>query len=297
MRGSERTRHIPIIFLTAGLSDEQRQFKGYEAGAVDFLQKPIQSFVLKSKLEVFFQLHRQKLQLAQELAERSRTLQLQEMFTAVLGHDLRDPLSAMIFAAAMLQKSADEDVRNSAGLIVATGWRMNRLIGDLLDLARIRLAGGILVDRRRMNLAALLERTRQEHLLRYPERALEIETLGDLDGDWDEDRLAQVLSNLVGNAVKHGEATASIVLRADGTQPHHVTLVVSNDGAIDAEVAERLFDPFGESRRSGRHQGLGLGLYIVQQVVRAHAGDVRVHSEEAGRTSVEVMLPRHAPAR
>src|SRR3569623_1414668 len=292
MRGSERTRHIPIIFLTAGLSDEQRQFKGYEAGAVDFLQKPIQPFVLKSKLEVFIQLHRQKLQLAQELKERNRTLQLQEMFTAVLGHDLRDPLSAMIFAATMLQKSADAEVRNSAALIVATGRRMNRLIGDLLDLARIRLAGGILVDRRPMNLAALLQRTQQEHLLRYPERALEAETLGDLDGDWDEDRLAQVLSNLVGNAVKHGQETSPIVLRADGTQPHHVMLAVANDGAIDAAVAERLFDPFGEGRRSGRQQGLGLVLYIVLQIVRAHGGEVHVRGE-GGRTLVEVMLPRH----
>ena len=293
MRGSERTRHIPILFLTAGSSDERRQFKGYEAGAVDFLQKPIQSFVLKSKLEVFFQLHRQKLQLAQQLKERSRSLQLQEMFTAVLGHDLRDPLSAMIFAATMLQKSADEEVRSSAELIVATGWRMNRLIGDLLDLARIRLAGGILVDRRPMDMAALLQRTQQEHRLRNPERALETETLGDLDGEWDEDRLAQVLSNLVGNAVKHGDAAGPIIVRADGTHPYTVSLTVANDGAIDGRVAERLFDPFGEGRRSGRHQGLGLGLYIVQQIVHAHGGEVGVHGQEEGRTCVEVTLPRH----
>jgi two-component system sensor histidine kinase/response regulator len=297
MRGSDRTRHIPIIFLTAGLSDERRQFKGYEAGAVDFLQKPIQSFVLKSKLEVFFQLHRQKLQLAQELKERNRTLQLQEMFTAVLGHDLRDPLSAMIFAATMLQKSADDEVRNAAELIAATGWRMNRLIGDLLDLARIRLAGGILVDRRAMDLAVLLQRTQQEYRLHNPERMLQIETAGDIAGDWDEDRLAQVLSNLVGNAVKHGETSGPIVIRADGTRPHQVLLSVSNDGAIDARVAERLFDPFGEGRRSGRNQGLGLGLYIVQQIVRAHGGDIGVNGSEAGRTSVEVSLPRYAASR
>jgi two-component system sensor histidine kinase/response regulator len=146
MRGSERTRHVPIIFLTAGLSDARRQFRGYGSGAVDFLHKPVEPFVLPSKADVFFQLYRQKRQLAYELEQRTRTLQLNEMFVAVLGHDLRNPLSAMIFAGSVLQRSADPSTRNSADLIVSTGWRMNRMIADLLDLARARLAGGIAIN-------------------------------------------------------------------------------------------------------------------------------------------------------
>ncbi len=96
MRGSERTRHVPIIFVTAGARDQHRMFKGYESGAVDFLYKPIEPHILRNKADVFFQLYRQKQQLVRELHERTETLRLNEMFTAVLGHDLRNPLSAIL---------------------------------------------------------------------------------------------------------------------------------------------------------------------------------------------------------
>src|ERR1700737_2358712 len=89
MRGSERTRRIPIIFVTAGARDQHRLFKGYESGAVDFLFKPIEPRILRNKADLFFQLHRQKQQLAQELHDRTETLRLNEMLTAVLSHDLR----------------------------------------------------------------------------------------------------------------------------------------------------------------------------------------------------------------
>src|SRR5580658_840228 len=93
MRGSERTRHVPIIFVTAGLRDQYRLFKGYDTGAVDFLYKPIDPHILKSKADVFFQLYRQKQQLACQVDAPTETLRLNELFTAVLGHDLRNPLS------------------------------------------------------------------------------------------------------------------------------------------------------------------------------------------------------------
>src|SRR5579862_233655 len=110
MRGSERTRHVPLIFITAGPRDQHRMFKGYEAGAVDFLYKPIEPHILKNKADVFFQLYRQKQQLAQELRERTETLRLNEMFTAVLGHDLRNPLGAILLSAELLERRAENDI-------------------------------------------------------------------------------------------------------------------------------------------------------------------------------------------
>ena len=122
MRGSERTRHrIPIIFVTAGAGDQRRVFKGYESGAVDFLLKPIEPHVLKSKARVFFQLYRQQLQLADELRERTETLRMNELFTAMLGHDLRGPLSAIVLAAMIIEKkTADETTRRMAGRAISS---------------------------------------------------------------------------------------------------------------------------------------------------------------------------------
>src|ERR1700760_4785157 len=122
MRGSERTRHIPLIFVTAGMREQQRVFRGYDAGAVDFIYKPIEPHILRNKAEVFFQLYRQRQQLAQELRERTETLRLNEMFSALLAHDLRSPLSAILASAHLLQRrSAEKAAQEGAARIVASG--------------------------------------------------------------------------------------------------------------------------------------------------------------------------------
>src|SRR5665213_1782790 len=104
MRGSARTRHVPIIFVTAGARDQHRMFKGYESGAVDFLYKPVEPQILQNKAAVFFQLDRQRRQLDHELRERTETLRLNEMFTALLAHDLRNPLNAILTSAHLVQR-------------------------------------------------------------------------------------------------------------------------------------------------------------------------------------------------
>ena len=296
MRGSERTRHVPIIFLTAGLSDARRQFRGYDSGAVDFLHKPIEPYVLRSKAEVFFQLYRQKRQLAYELEQRTRTLQLNEMFVAVLGHDLRNPLSAMIFAGSVLQRSADPSTRNSAELIVSTGWRMNRMIADLLDLARARLAGGIAINPEEADLEIIARRLQAERELLKPTCALELYCSGSLRGCWDSDRLEQALNNLIGNAVEHGTAGAAIQLHLDGDDAGHIGIRVSNAGSIAEDVLDSLFTPFRGGRLRSRGEGLGLGLYIVKQIVDAHGGEIRAYNE-GGRSVFALQLPRVAPRR
>jgi signal transduction histidine kinase len=295
MRGSERTRHVPIIFVTAGVRDQYRLFKGYETGAVDFLYKPIDPHILKSKADVFFQLYRQKQQLARQLEELTATLRLNELFTAVLGHDLRNPLSAILNSATLLERvSKEESVKQSAARMLSSGRRMSRLIDDMLDLTRARLGGGIPLRREEIDLGQIAQRVIQEHQVAFPEGRCELRQQGDLSGCWDADRLAQVTSNLIGNALEHGENRDPVEVSLEGTRADRVTLSVTNTGVIPEDILPHLFDPFrGGQRSEGRRDGLGLGLYIVQQIVRAHGGRVDVRTDD-GRTTFVVQIPRRA---
>ena len=174
MRGSERTRAIPIIFVTAGIGDQSRVFKGYEAGAVDFLYKPIEPRVLRNKVDVFFELNRQRQQLSRDLVERTETLRLHEMFTAVLGHDLRNPLSGIMMMAESIQRRAtDEAAKRNAERILSSGKWMSRLISDMLDVARARLGGGIVLSRQRADLNVVVQQALQDLSAAFPDRQVE----------------------------------------------------------------------------------------------------------------------------
>jgi signal transduction histidine kinase len=294
MRGSERTRHVPLIFVTAGARERQRVFKGYESGAVDFIYKPIEAHILQNKADVFFQLYRQRQQLAQELHDRTETLRLNEMFSALLAHDLRNPLTAILASAQLLRRrSSDPHAQEAAARIVASGNHMGRLIEDMLDLARARLAGGIIIKREPADFRTLLERVVREHQAAAPDRLIETVFDGQFSGLWDAERIAQVASNLIGNALKHGDRRAGVHIRLDGTASESVALTVANTGTIPAGLIEHLFDPFrGGERPAGRSEGLGLGLYIVYQIVKAHGGTVGVESGRDNRTVFRVVTPR-----
>jgi len=296
MRGSERTREIPIIFVTAAARDQHRLFKGYESGAVDFLYKPIEPHIIENKAAVFFRLYRQKQQLARQLREQTETLRLNEMFTAVLGHDLRNPLSAILMAAHMVQhQTEDETVRGTAKRILISGRRMTRMIDDMLDLARARLAGGIPLKVSHSDLGEPVQRVVREYEAALPGRHIESQQEGDLAGMWDAERLAQAASNLIGNALQHGTADAPVKIQLDGSDPDAIVLSVANAGSIPPRVLPRLFEPFqGGQREPGQNQGLGLGLYIVQQIVQAHRGSVDVRSGDADRTIFQFKIPRNS---
>jgi two-component system, sensor histidine kinase and response regulator len=294
LRGSERTRHIPIIFVTAEPREQNRVFRGYETGAVDFIYKPIEPHILRNKADVFFQLFRQKRQLARELSDRTETLRTHEMFSALLAHDLRSPLSAILGAAHVLQRrSTDQASVESAARIISSGTRMARLIEDMLDLARARLGGGIAVKRRTTDFRVLVERVLREQQLAAPSREIKSNFAGDLNGKWDPERIAQVAANLIDNALKHGESDRAIEVSLDGSLPDCVVLTVQNGGTISPELVARLFDPFrGSQRAPGRGDGLGLGLYIVSQIVQAHGGTVEVNTGKDHLTAFRVCVPR-----
>lgn len=298
MRGSERTRHVPLIFVTAGAREPRRVFQGYESGAVDFLFKPIDPVVLRHKATVFFDLARQRRQIARELHERSETLRFNELFVGMLAHDLRTPLGAILNSAVLIQRAApDGPVRDSAARMISSGRRMAHMIDDMLDLTRARLSGGIQLDRSRIDFGEVVRQAVTEQQAAMPQRRIETMLTGDLAGQWDGQRLARVAGNLIGNAVTHGEPDSPVQVALDGTAADTVELSVANAGVIADTVKARLFDPFhgGGTPAQGRRDGLGLGLYIVDQIVRAHAGRIEVDSA-AGRTVFRVHLPRQAAA-
>lgn len=297
MRGSERTRHIPLIFMTAGSREQNWQFRGYETGAVDFLYKPVDPHVLYSKAQVFFELHRRRQELTLALQERTEALRLNEMFMAVLGHDLRTPLMSITAAATVLKRQPDMDkIPAMADRLLSSSQRMSCMIEDLLDVTRIRQAGGLALQPQPADMQAVVQGILAEILASAPERRIESAFQGDLCGTWDAERLGQVMANLLGNAVRHGTPHEPVQVRLDGSRTETLVVEVANGGTIAPELLPHLFDPFrGREHAAGRQQGLGLGLFIAQQIVLAHGGAINVCSED-GRTCFRVELPRAAPA-
>jgi two-component system, sensor histidine kinase and response regulator len=284
MRASPRTLDVPIIFVTASPQEQHRVFRGYEAGAVDFLIKPIEPGILRHKTETFFQLYKQK----QELAE---TLRLNEMFVAAIGHDLRSPLNAMVLSSELLLRSTDPDVRSLAERVRSSGRRMARMIDELFDLARVRLGEGLGLTRQRVDARRLAESVAAEHRAIHPERTIVLDGDSRAEGEWDGTRLEQLVSNLVGNALTHGEpgGPVTVALHMDGASRE---ISVHNKGSIPPEGLPEVFLPF-VSRRANRKgtEGLGLGLYIVEQIVQGHCGTVDVRSTPEEGTTFRVRLP------
>jgi signal transduction histidine kinase len=232
MRGVERTRYVPIIFVTAGVNDTARIFQGYEAGAVDFLFKPVEPHVLRGKVEVFATLERHR----QRLRDQDR---MREMFIGILGHDLRNPLSGITMAAHLvLSRSKDEALREPLERIVSSAQRMGRMVEQLLDLTRLRLGDGIALHPRICELRGVVQEVLAESdVVRQRAR---LEVTGGTAGMWDRDRLLQVVSNLVGNAVQHG--TAGTPRRTPSRSPCTTT----------GRPSPRSFAPCSSTRSAGR---------------------------------------------
>lgn len=291
MRGSERTRHVPIIFVTAGARDPVRLFRGYDQGAVDFLYKPIDAPILLTKAEVFFEIYRQRKQLAQELEVRTQTLHLNEIFMGILGHDLRDPLNAIMLNASLLKTIDSPLAHDLAASITRSGQRMGRMIQDLLDVTRTRLGAGLEAVRRPCSIYDAVSAAVQEFGDVGAARPIELTAAGDFEGQWDYDRITQAVSNLTSNAVTHGCPDNPVKVFIDGRQ-RGIVLTISNKGEIPAALLPRIFEPFTrEGTMARRSDSLGLGLYIVRQIVQAHDGRIEVRSGN-GETCFSLTLPR-----
>jgi PAS domain S-box-containing protein len=236
-------------------------------------------------------------ELRQQNDELARAVRFSEMFVGILGHDLRNPLSAIVTGASLLARRSDSDKVVKPSLrILSSAERMGRMIDQILDFTRIRLGHGIPLQRRHIDLAEVCRLAIDESESTGVDGRIRIEEKGESVGTWDGDRLSQLVSNLLGNAVAHGKPGTPVVIRLDGTDPDQFVLQVHNAGAIPADILPVLFDPFrGSNLKHDRSSGLGLGLFISQQIVLAHAGTIEVASSEEDGTHFVVRLPRNAP--
>lgn len=305
MRGASRTRHVPIIFVTAGSADTQRRFRGYEAGAVDFIQKPIEADILRSKVEVFLDLFDQRRQvLAQRDALDIQATTLREAdrrkneFLAVLGHELRNPLMALRAGLQLLDREHDvERGRLLRDRMATQVLHLSRLIEDLLDVSRID-QGKIALRLERISLQSVLDSAvdTSRPKIDAGDHTLTVEALP--EPVWvtaDFTRLSQILSNLLTNAAKYtppgGEITVETRCEADVV----AIAILDNGVGIPAHLQGGIFDLYtqapGPDARSA--EGLGIGLALVRQLVELHKGSISVFSAGEGQGSrFEVRLPR-----
>jgi PAS domain S-box-containing protein len=219
-----------------------------------------------------------------------------ERFIGMLGHDLRNPLNAILLSAQTLSQSdaLPATLLKTTARIDTSARRMLRMISDLLDLTRARLAGGIPLQLTPTRMPAVCRQVVEELAVAHPGRIL-LEVEGECEGVWDSERLAQVLSNLVANALEHGATGTSVRVRCH-SQGERQVLEVSNVGPpIPEEKLETLFDPFRQAGLDkGKRKGLGLGLYIVREIVHAHGGTVAVRSSGEEGTTFTITLPRES---
>jgi PAS domain S-box-containing protein len=227
-------------------------------------------------------------------AEVEQTARFREQLIGVVGHDLRNPLTAIVTSAQLLLRFAGLTEKQSrvVGRISSSADRMARMIDDLLDFARTRLGGGFPIHPRRIDLREVCEHTMEELEFVYPTRTVRLEAEGDLWGSWDPDRMAQAISNLVGNALQHSADDGEVRVTLRG-EPEDVVLRTHNRGPpIPADMMPHVFEP--GRRGDARSGGLGLGLYIVQQIVLAHGGNIEARSLPEDGTTFTVVLPRKA---
>jgi len=308
LRGNERTRRIPIIFVTAGSADRQRRFRGYEAGAVDFIYKPIEADILRSKADVFFELYRQR----QQIAAQRDELRLQadaltaadrrkDEFLATLAHELRNPLAPLRHGLDLLRRRPDgHDASSIRDMMDRQLVHMVHLIDDLLDISRVT-QGKIVLRKDRIGLREivhtaveasrpLIDSAKHELTVEIPTEPIWV--------DADATRLAQVIGNLLNNAAKYTQEGGKILVTAQA-EDENVLVTVSDSGiGIATEMLGEVFQLFSQvdSRSDRARGGLGIGLALVKQLVTMHGGTVSAHSQGVGRGSAfTVQLPRAAP--
>jgi len=321
MRGTEKTKNIPIVFVSAAGRELNYAFKGYESGAVDFLHKPLDIHAVKSKVNVFVDLYRQSKAMKQqvEALEQSRreqeallvqlqstqreleqAVRMRDDFMSIVAHEVRTPLNGLILetqlrkmhlardnaAAFTLDKMhamVDRDERQIKSLI--------RLIEDMLDVSRIR-TGKLSIRPSQFDLAALVRGLLQNFApqIDAAESSVTLDAEESVIGHWDEFRIEQVISNLLTNALRYG-AKSPISVKVYSEKGQARVEVRDQGIGIGEENQKRIFQQFERVTAKHAVAGLGLGLFISEQIVTAHGGTITVESRIGEGALFRVCLP------
>lgn len=321
MRGTERTKQIPIVFVSAAGRELNYAFKGYESGAVDFMHKPLDTHAVRSKVSVFVDLYRNRKRMARQLEalERSRreqevlldqlrstkaeledAVRMRDDFMSIVSHELKTPLNTLIlevqlrklqlgrnnfaaFSDDKLRQMVDKDERQIRSLI--------RLIDDMLDVSRMR-SGKLSIRPAQVELMHLLERVVSDLSLQAATTgsSLALRPHDGVTGCWDEFRVEQVIVNLLTNALRYGcGQPVEVSVERTGEL---VRIDVRDQGkGIAPSDLERIFEPYERGARNGEPKGLGLGLYISRQLAISHGGELRVTSKPGEGSIFSLVLP------
>ncbi|HEX5687615.1 MAG TPA: response regulator [Ideonella sp.] len=290
MRGSERTHHVPIIFLTAVAQEARSSFRGYESGAVDFLYKPLDERVLRSKVAVFVELHRQRRTIAAHADELARLAHANALMITALSHDLQEPLTALALNTELvLQRSESPALREAAMRQKSATALLRRQVSHLISLAKTP-GGELKVCAGTTDLALLArERWQSGRDSSLPLSAGGLKTEGDTVGQWDARLLATAIDQLLLQAETHCNA-APINMLVDGTARGAVVLRVSFDRPLNDIAAAHLLGP--ALPLGDLPPPVGAGLREIERIARAHGGSLVASTRTRDGTCFELMLPR-----
>lgn len=288
---------VPLVLLTLAGPRSHPAVSLLERANVILLQRPLSTQLLLSAVRSGLRARRRQYEMRALHTRLARAVQLAEMLVTILAHDLRGPLAAVRVAAESIQRWSQETrTLDYAGRIVSSTSRMDRMIGQLLDFARIRQGQGIRLRVREADLGQLSRDVLREVEQANPQTSFEMNVSGDLLGSWDPDRLAQLVGNLAANAAQHGAQGQPVTIVLDGSDVKNVRLTFTNTGAIAPSDVSILFEPFaGSQPRAASGGGLGLGLFIAREITRAHGGEITVQPHPSAKlVTFAVTLPRIA---
>ncbi len=275
-RDNPVTRDVPIVFVTATHETKESVFRGYDAGAFDLLFKPIDPYVLRSKVQVFLDLYLGRQRLRQEIEAHRQTLAEVEAFNYSVSHDLRAPLRPLDgFSAALLEDHADkldDTAKDYLRRIRAGAQRMGRLIDDLLSLSRVSRAA---LTTRPVDLSALVSDIGAELRAEMPARDVQLVCELEARVSGDPGLLRIAMENLMRNAWKFtaGRSPGTIVF-GKRTDPEPAYFIQDNGVGFDPTYSAKLFQPFQRLHSAERFEGTGIGLAIVNRIILRHGGRI-----------------------
>jgi signal transduction histidine kinase len=300
MRGSEKTMAIPIIFVTAGAIDTKHTFMGYEAGAVDFLYKPLDPRIVRSKVRVFLELEEKRLVIKAQMQELTKALRARDEFLSMVSHELKTPLTSLRLQLQMtlrrLTQNEGAPIDHEKLLKTFTSAdrqvvNLNRLIEELIDVSRIR-TGHMAIHPMTIDLSALGEEVveRMSEQTKLAGCSVDLKLEAPLTVNCDALRIEQVITNLLSNALRYAP-NGAITIRSWSDKNWAYLSMKDSGGGIRPERQKAIFDRFERDSKDPGIDGLGLGLYIVRQIVIAHGGDIELISPPGEGATFQFKIP------